>query len=104
MIEALEDIHDYRYGETGSWSRLQPNQAHMKKRVWADYLDLIALCNQILVNVKSEHCHKFEQSTAIVQNHIRQNTLLPYSTLEDVFNEVKRELNTQRGILAYTYQ
>lgn len=103
VIEALEEPHDYQHGEAGFWSKPQPHQAHMQKHVLADYLRLTALCSQMLVNVKSEHYHKFGQSTAIVLNHIRQNTLLPNSTLEDVFNEIKQEMNIQRGIIADTY-
>lgn len=76
----------------------------MQKHVLADYLQLTALCSQVLVNVKSEHYHKFERSTAVVLSHIRQNTLLPSRTLEDVFNEIKLEMDIQRGIIAGTYQ
>ncbi|AIQ59495.1 hypothetical protein [Paenibacillus borealis] len=103
-IEALEEPQDYQYGEAGFWSKPQPHQAHMQKHVLADYLRLTALCSQMLVNVKSGQYHNFERSTAIVLNHIRQNTLLPESTLEDVFSEIKLEMDIQRGIIAGTYQ
>lgn len=103
-IEPLDKNHDYLYGETGFWSKPQPHQAYMQKHVLADYLQLTALCSQVLVNVKSEHYHNFERSTAIVLSHIRQNTLLPNRTLEDVFNEIKLEMDIQRGIIAGTYQ
>lgn len=103
-IQPLDENYDYLYGETGFWSKPQPHQAYMQKHVLADYLQLTALCSQILVNVKSEHYHKFERSTAVVLSHIRQNTLLPSRTLEDVFNEIKLEMDIQRGIIAGTYQ
>jgi hypothetical protein len=103
-IEPLDENHDYLYGETGFWSKPQPHQAYMQKHVLADYLQLTALCSQVLVNVKSENYHKFEQSTAVVLSHIRQNTLLPNRTLKDVFNEIKLEMDIQRGIIAGTYQ
>lgn len=102
-IEAVEGPDTYPYGEVRVWSRLQPNQAHMQKQVLADYLSLTALCSQILVNVKSGHYPEFERSTEIVLDYIRQNTLLPEGTLQDIFNEIRREMDLQRGIMAYTY-
>lgn len=87
-----------------TWVKLKPNEAHMQTCVLSDYQRLVGLCTLMLKNVNSKYISRFEQSSEIVLAFIRQNTLILFRSLEEVFEQIQQELNIQRSIIIQTYQ
>ncbi len=76
----------------------------MQNSILSAYLNLITFCDLILRNVKSPHIEEFAKSTELVLSYIGQNTLLFFESLEEVFADIKEELDVQRVIIAQPYQ
>ncbi|MNC24471.1 hypothetical protein D3C76_19870 [compost metagenome] len=89
---------------TMKWAKLKPNEAHMQAHILSEYVRLTAWCSLILGNVNSPYLSKFEQSTGNVLSYIEQDTILMFTTLKDIFAEIKNELDVQRYIIAQPYR
>jgi hypothetical protein len=103
-IEFVEVPIEYAGRGTFGWARLKPNEQYLQSHVLSDYSKLLSVCNLILKNVNSPYIEEFEKSSELVLSYIGQNTLLFTKTLENVFADIKEELDVQRSIIAEPYQ
>ncbi|MBW4080722.1 hypothetical protein [Paenibacillus sp. S150] len=103
-IVFAEFTSDLLQDGTMKWAKLKPIEVYLQAHVLSDYVRLTSWCSLILKNVNSRNVGKFEQSIGNVLSYIEQDTILMFTTLKDIFADIKSELDLQRHIIAQPYR
>lgn len=101
-IEYVQGSSEVVEGGAFTWAELSPESKFVQTKLYHEYISLIKQANRNLKKNGSSYLETFETSCTEVKSYLKQENLLWGSSLQEVFNAVKKELDLQRGLMAQT--
>lgn len=99
-IEYVQGSSECVEGGAFTWADLSPESRNFQSELYHDYISLIKQAIEQMEKKASGYIEIFEQSCSEVKSYLKQENLLWGPSLEDVFTNVKKELDLQRGLIA----
>lgn len=99
-IEYVQGSSECVEGGAFAWAELSPESRNFQSELYHEYISLIKQAGEQMEKKASGYIETFEQSCAEVTSYLKQENLLWGPSLEDVFANLKKELDLQRGLIA----
>ncbi|MEF2965277.1 hypothetical protein V3851_05475 [Paenibacillus sp. M1] len=99
-IEYVPGSSECVEGGAFAWSKLSPEAKIVQIELYHEYISLIKQARKHLELNGSPYLDTFDHSCSEVKSYLKQENLVWGSSLQDVFNSVKKELDLQRGLIA----
>lgn len=98
-IKYLQGSSDVVNDGAYEWEALCPEGKTVQQELYKDYVFVIGLVREQLEQIESPYLRQYMNSCDFVLDIIQQNTVLFSAKIQDVADEIKRQIDIQRFLV-----
>lgn len=98
-VEYVQGSSEIVEGGAFTWTELSPESKGLQLELWREYISISRQARKLLAETESPHQEIFEESYLEVKSCLKQNSMLWGPCLQDIFRNMKKELDLQRSLV-----
>ncbi|MBU5672015.1 hypothetical protein [Paenibacillus brevis] len=99
-LEYVQGSNEIVEGGAFTWTELSSESKALQLELWREYISISRQARKFLAETDSPHLELFEESFLEVKTCLKQNGMLWGPCLQDIFRNMKKELDLQRSLVS----